>query len=205
MIESLKKFRILNVLEMESSEIADSMVKLVKDPVKITLWFEILRNPGITAKQLQKKLGMKGTTIYYHLQQLEENKLIDIHTKQVRNFIQKQYNISDEFMEEKESDSLKIMAKKYPKEVALFELYLMSSLINKQIQRLTRDQNEDLDISNQDSFGELLLIDEEIVNDIREKYDEIKKLIGAQSRNKSFQTLSMKASHGVIFGCYLLD
>jgi hypothetical protein len=190
---------------MESSEIADSMAKLVKDPVKITLWFEILRNPGITAKQLQKKLGMKGTTIYYHLQQLDEGRLIDIHTKQVRNFIQKQYFISDEFIKDKEADSLRIMAKKYPREVALFELYLMSSVINKQIQRLTRDEGRDSDISNQDFFGELFLIDEETVDDIREKYDEIKELIGAKSQNKSFQDLSMTASHGIIFGCYILD
>ena len=188
---------------METTEIADSMVKLVKDPVKITLWFEILRNPGITAKQLQKKLGMKGTAIYYHLQQLEENRLIVIHTKQVRNFIQKQYNISDKFIKDKESDSLKIMAEKYPQVIALFELYLMSSLINKQIQRLTRG-HKDLD-SYQDSFGELLLIDEETVDKIREKYDEIKKLIGIQSKNKSFQEITMNASHGVIFGCYILD
>ena len=190
---------------MVSSEIADSMVKLVKDPVKITLWFEILRNPDITAKQLQQKLGMKGTAIYYHLQQLEESKLIDIHIKRVRNFIQKQYSISDAFIKDKESDSLKIMAEKYPKEVRLFELYLMSSLINKQIQRLTRDPDKELPINNHDSFGEVLLIDEELVENIREKYDEIKQLLGAKSKNKSFQELSKKASHGVIFGCYVLD
>ena len=79
----------------------------------------------------------------------------------------------------------------------------MSSLINKQIHRLTRGY-KDLD-SNEDSFGELLLIDEETVHKIREKYDEIKKLIGTQSKSKSFQEMTMNASHGVIFGCYGLD
>ncbi len=190
---------------MKSNEIAESMVKLVNDPVKISLWFEILRYPGITAKQLQKRLRMKGTAIYYHLKQLEESRLIHIHTKQVRNFIQKEYKISNEFVEDKESGTLKIMAEKYPREVALFELYLMSSLINKQIQRLTKNQDEDLDIERRDSFGELLLIDEKIVGKIRGKYDEIRKLVKTQSKNASFQELSMKASHGVIIGCFGLD
>ena len=122
---------------MKTSEIAEGMVKLVNDPIKITLWFEILRNPGISAKKLQKKLRMKGTAIYYHLQQLEESKLIHIETKQVRNFIQKEYTISDEFVDDKESGAFKIFVKEYPKEVLLFELYLMSSMINKQIRHLT--------------------------------------------------------------------
>ncbi|MFX0052697.1 MAG: winged helix-turn-helix transcriptional regulator [Candidatus Hermodarchaeota archaeon] len=190
---------------MKSTEIADSMVKLVNNPVKISLWFEILRNPGITAKELQQKLRMKGTAIYYHLQQLEESRLIQIQTKQVRNFIQKEYHISEEFVEDKETGALKIMAEKYPREVALFELYLMASMINKQIQRLTKDQEEDLDIEREDSFGELLLIDERLVGKIREKYEEIKTLMRAQARDASFQELSQQASHGVIIGCYSLD
>ncbi|MFX0209385.1 MAG: winged helix-turn-helix transcriptional regulator [Candidatus Hodarchaeota archaeon] len=190
---------------MKSTEIAESMVKLVKDPVKISLWFEILRNPGITAKELQQKLRMKGTAIYYHLQQLEESRLIQIKTKQVRNFIQKEYHISEEFVEDKETGALKIMAEKYPREVVLFELYLMASMINKQIQRLTKNQEEDLDIERDDSFGELLLIDEQLVGKIREKYEEIKALMRAQAKDASFQELSQQASHGVIIGCFSLD
>jgi DNA-binding transcriptional ArsR family regulator len=190
---------------MKPTATIKSMVKLVNDPVKITLWFEILRNPGITARQLQKKLGMKGTTIYYHLQQLEGSRLIDITSKRVRNFIHKEYNISGEFIGDKESGALKVMAEKYPREVAIFELYLMVSIINRQIHRLIKNQDENKDLRKQDSFGEVLLIDEKIVGKIREKYHEIRMLIKEQSEDASFQELSMKASHGVIIGCFNLD
>lgn len=42
-----------------------------RDPMQVLILFKILRNPGITSKELKNELNFPGTKIYYYLDYLE--------------------------------------------------------------------------------------------------------------------------------------
>ena len=62
---------------MKSINFPALLLELVNEPVKINLWWIILRNPGITAKELKKRVNLEGNSIYYYLTQLEKLQLVD--------------------------------------------------------------------------------------------------------------------------------
>ena len=112
---------------MTKSSISHNVIKLVNDPLKIALWFEIQRNAGITAKELSEKLKLKGTNIYYHIKQLEKSNLIVSESKQVSNsnLLEKYYSINmDYFAVEEWKARFEIgKTERLWKEIILYNLY----------------------------------------------------------------------------------
>ena len=45
--------------------------RILADPVKILLLLKIIKNPGITSRQLKEELKLKGTKVYYYVREFE--------------------------------------------------------------------------------------------------------------------------------------
>ena len=120
---------------MESSDFLHSMISLIDEPVKLTIWWTILMNPKITTKELKKKIKIKGNSVYYYLNQMEQLKLIDSEVEDLpnSNLTQKRFSTSRDFLEAKSKGTLSDIFKNNHKEILLFEFLLMNSLLKQSI------------------------------------------------------------------------
>lgn len=133
---------------MGKSSISIDMLNLVNDPIKIGIWFDIMRSDGITAKAIAKKLNLKGTNIYYHLKHLEEKKLIISKTNIVEgtNLIEKTYRINKKIYgaEERTARSKFIDSPEKIRDAILFQLYHTAFMVGKQIMEVSSLSNKEL-------------------------------------------------------------
>ena len=133
---------------MPEDSISFNMINLASDPLRISIWFEIQRKPGITAKELMTRLKLEGTNIYYHLKKLEEGKLIVAETKPVpkSNLLEKFYSVNMEFFAPEEWKARRKIgeSRKYLKEIYLYTLYFNMFLINKLIIDVQEKSEEEI-------------------------------------------------------------
>ncbi|MHA1420125.1 MAG: winged helix-turn-helix domain-containing protein [Candidatus Heimdallarchaeaceae archaeon] len=133
---------------MGKSSISINMLNLVNDPIKIAIWFDIMRSDGITAKAIAKKLNLKGTNIYYHLKHLEEKKIILSKTNIVEgtNLIEKTYRINKKFYgaEEREVRHKFRDSPEKMRDAILFQLYQTAFMVGKQIMEVSKLSNEEV-------------------------------------------------------------
>ncbi len=116
--------------------------ELMINPTKIAIWTEIFRKPGITAKDLIKRLQYKKTKMYYNLGAMLEKGLIEaeiVHVKQA--LIQKKYRISKGF--EYLLKKPEVLMEK-PREFKLFSLFTIVALLQYEINKTLKVTNEDL-------------------------------------------------------------
>jgi hypothetical protein len=122
----------------EIQESVDLLMKLMLDPTRVAIWFEICRKPGIIASQLMKEINIKKTAMYYHLEKLEKNRIIGSETiKGV-----KHYNIIKNFFEIYGAGDEFIKGKK--KEFRLFSLLIVNSLVQREVKRVMNSSEEDI-------------------------------------------------------------
>lgn len=126
------------ITEKELEEILESLNKLVMDPTRVAIWFEILRKPGKTAKELMKIIKIQKTAMYYHLNILEENEILrgkvikkQKHYHILRNFFEL-YSIKDPLLKEKK------------REFNLFSLYALNAFVQRQINKMMTLTDEEL-------------------------------------------------------------
>ena len=165
---------------MNEDSISQKMINLASDPLRISIWFEIQRKSGITAKEISKKLQLKGTNIYYHLNMLEESKLIISESKMVlkTNLLEKYYSINMDFFT---SEEWKVRADigesgKQIKEIILYTLYLNIFLINKQIIDIQKKSNEEIQKNIEqyrNMVSKFIFLQKEDLSKVREKLEEL--------------------------------
>jgi len=119
-------------------ETLNLLQELMLDPTRVAIWFEILRSPSITAKELMNVIKIKKTAMYYHLDKLERNAVISAETAKG----QKHYKIIKNFFELYERSGEKLKGKK--KEFDLFSLLIVNSLVQREINRLTNSSEEEV-------------------------------------------------------------
>jgi hypothetical protein len=108
------------------------------DPTRVGIWFEIVRKPGITANELMTVIDIKKTAMYYHLTLLEEKKIVRvIKKKKVKHFFV-EINFFDLYEAGKE------LKEGYKREVDLFGLYVINSLVQREITRVSSMSEDDL-------------------------------------------------------------
>jgi predicted transcriptional regulator len=119
-------------------ETLNLLQELMLDPTRVTIWFEILRRPSITAKELMKVIKIKKTAMYYHLDKLERNVVISAETIKG----QKHYKIIKNFFEfyERSGEELRGMKKEFN----LFSLLIVNSLVQREINRLINSSEEEV-------------------------------------------------------------
>ena len=133
---------------MSKDSISLNMLTLASDPLRISIWFEIQRKAGITAKEIIQKLKLEGTNIYYHLNKLERSRLIVSESKPVpkSNLLEKYYSINMAFFAPEEWKARFDIgkSKKHLKDIILYNLYFNMFLINKQIIDVQEQTNEQI-------------------------------------------------------------
>lgn len=119
-------------------EALNLLQRLMLDPTRVAIWFEILRRPGITAKELMKIIKIKKTAMYYHLEKLERNAVIRTETTKG----QKHYRVIKNFFElyERSGEELKGVKKEFN----LFSLLIVNSLVQREINRLINSSEEEV-------------------------------------------------------------
>lgn len=112
--------------------------KVMIDPTRVGIWFEIVRKPGITAKELMKVIDIQKTAMYYHLVMLEEKKIVRVvMDKKVKHFF-----VEINFFELYEAS--KELQKDYRREFDLFGLYVINSLIQREITHINSMTEEEI-------------------------------------------------------------
>lgn len=117
-------------------ETIEKLHKLMMDPTRVAIWFEILRTPDITAKELMKVINIKKTAMYYHLSLLEEEKVIDFTLDGKEKNYHIKLNFFDLFMEKQSKQKVS------GKNIDLFFLFLINSFVQKEIIRVSNTAEE---------------------------------------------------------------
>ena len=135
------KTRTMNEQEKTYKNMQESfelLQKIMIDPTRVGIWFEIVRKPGVTAKDLMKVIDIQKTAMYYHLQILVEKKIVRVEIeKKVKHFF-----VVINFFELYEAS--KEIQKKYRREFDLFGLYVINSLIQREITRVSSCSDEEI-------------------------------------------------------------
>ena len=189
---------------MESSDFLHSMISLIDEPVKLTIWWTILMNPKITTKELKKKIKIKGNSVYYYLNQMEQLKLIDSQVEDLpnSNLTQKRFSISNDFLEAKSKGTLQEIFKDNHKEILLFEILLMNSLLKQSImdtKNLTEKEFTDNVEKNSVPFGELLLFTEEDIDKVKTFFKNIMEI--SSKTEIDYMNLPQGPVYGLVFAC----
>ena len=189
---------------MESSDFLHSMISLIDEPVKLTIWWTILMNPKITTKELKKKIKIKGNSVYYYLNQMEQLKLIDSQVEDLpnSNLTQKRFSISNDFLEAKSKGTLQEIFKDNQKEILLFEFLLMNSLLKHSImdtKNLTEKEFTDNVEKNSVPFGELLLFTEEDIDKVKTFFKNIMEI--SSKTEIDYMNLPQGPVYGLVFAC----
>ena len=101
------------------------------DPTRVAIWFEILRKPGITAKELMEIILIQKTAMYYHLKILEENAIITMKRQKGANH----YNILMNFFDLYQVDKNEFKGNE--REFSIFSLLIANSLMQREINQIT--------------------------------------------------------------------
>ena len=195
---------------MEHLDLSTWVRELINEPVKLTLWWTILRNPSITAKELKKKSKINSNSIYYYLNQLEKFHLIDSELENIpkSNLSQKKYSISKHFINSKKTGTLAKELQGQEREVQLFELLLMNSILLQTINNLesvTNSEYKEKSTAKKTPFGELLLFEQEQVEIVKKVFTELKKESENYIKENDFLNSVNNATHCLLFAFVPLE
>ncbi len=193
---------------MSKKSISIKMLDMVSDPIKIEIWDEIRRGVNLTAKELAKKLNLKKTNIYYHLNQLEESRLIvsENHILPGKNLLQKTYKINEETYSPKE---FKIRRELYEtqermREAFLFQYHIVVMHLNRKILQISKMTNEEVkELIKQDkhSLAKIRYIRDNDVALVRETFDSLVSTIFEKHReDTSPSEIWEDITHAMILG-----
>lgn len=172
---------------------------LADDPLLTNILFSILRNPGITAKELKKSFPkLKGTSIYYYLNTLNDKNFIIVESKQIinTNLIQKKYLINPDLFNEK---FVKDLRAGNDRNSTLMSLFLAQQFINNQIhQVLNMDDASFSEFAKQEQIKMIssFALEKSIPEAIVAKYNEIYPLLQNESTSKLGDTFGDRAQQG---------
>ncbi len=120
-----------NSKDLSTHEIFELIRKVMLDPTRVAIWFEVLRKPGITAKELMNVILIQKTAMYYHLKLLEERSIIKIKRSEGL----KHYYILLNFFDLFQVDKKEIEGKE--REFRIFSLLIANSLMQREINQLS--------------------------------------------------------------------
>ncbi len=193
---------------MSKKSITINMLDLVSDPIKIEIWDEIQRGVNLTAKELTKKLNLKKTNIYYHLNHLEESRLIvsENHILPGKNLLQKTYKINEEIYSPKEFEVRRELyeTQERVREAFLFQYYIVVMHLNRKILQIFEMTNEEVkELIEQDkhSYAKIHYIRDKDLALVRETFDGLVSSIIEKHREDTSPTeIWEDITHAMILG-----
>ena len=208
LLQRLEKFHRIKGGTMSKKSISIKMLDMVSDPIKIEIWDEIRRGVNLTAKELAKKLNLKKTNIYYHLNQLEESRLIvaENHILPGKNLLQKTYKINEETYSPKEFKVRRELVENLDRmrDAALFQYYLVAMHLNRTILQISEMTNEEVKESikqDKHSRAKILYVRESDVALVKETFDGLVDAIIEKHRKDTSPTeIWEDITHAMILG-----
>ncbi|OLS16709.1 MAG: hypothetical protein HeimC3_52190 [Candidatus Heimdallarchaeota archaeon LC_3] len=126
--------------------VTDSDLKQVKKLLEILsnstsayIFVEILRHPEITAHELKKRLKIKGSKIYFHLNRLKDTRIIEEtgNIEQLPNQLSRnKFSITKWLESQIKEGILCSTTRKHLRYIYLFHLHLSNAIIQNQIKNL---------------------------------------------------------------------
>ncbi|MFX1250864.1 MAG: winged helix-turn-helix transcriptional regulator [Promethearchaeota archaeon] len=186
------------------------IVNLTSDPIKLGIILEIIRNPDVTTNELKKRLNIPGSRIYYFLNQLVDNGIIEESgTEQLtKTLSRRKFRISNWF--ERGINSLRYDEEEgHSKVVHLFQLHFAIAILNQQVRTLEKIPDSEFDTY----FRKLDLpdlefyfLDENTLSILKSKHKEVSTQMSSMQENgrKTIDFLK-KSSYISLFGIYLIE
>ncbi len=191
---------------MKEIAVSLNLIDLVNDPIKISIWQEIFNNEGITAKELKKRLVLEGTSIYYHLNYLEENKLILSETHMIpnSNLSQKTYRINKELYSLNEKTKRKEIADSFDraKDILLLKTHMIISHFQQQVRILSKTTNEEIKkLIEKDSIfiNDIIYVQDKDLLEIVDKVNEVKSIMNRIRKSIHPEEYSKNATNIIVF------
>lgn len=184
---------------------------MMSDPNKLAIILELLRKPGATSAEIKKKLSMPGSRIYYYLNQLTDNKIIEEfetekltdHLSRRKFRITKWFNdvfiqLDEEFHKQ---GNLKISF--------LFQLQIMIAILTQQLRSLEKIPENEFDdyISSLNiPYQQFFFIDKESLPTVNSKHKEIQDLLfKSHEKHETMIDIIRNSTHLAIFGAFSMD
>lgn len=121
-MENQKSPKQVSKLEKFLKAIEDS----IEGTTRIAIFFIILREKEVTVDQLRTVLNIKGNTIYYHLNKLEDVGILSMKREPVTgtNLSRKIFYINPQFFQLKKEPEWKVLVENKPRLAFLAEMYI---------------------------------------------------------------------------------
>ncbi len=166
-----------------------------------------MRNEGINAKQLTKKINLKGTNIYYHLKHLEKQNLIISKKHEVpgTNLFERIYTINKIFYSNDEANLRSGFANSPEKirDSILFQLYLTAFAVGRQIIEIRNMSNQEI-MEKMDKillpFAKLLFINNQDLNEATDILDNLIRTLEYLKKDKDQAEYERNADYGIFLG-----
>jgi hypothetical protein len=188
----------------------NNIVANLKDPIRGYIFIEVLRNPEITANELKHRMKLKGSKIYFHINKLVENNILEytgveeVEYKS-QSLSRKKIKLKDWIFNELVMSNQAELPDDLIKTVYLLQLSLSIAVLNQQIRDLEQVSGETFVESIKN--GEIPLsvfsfVDREIVDQISNKITELVNTCNQKYIGKPMIEVMKECSYGVISGLF---
>lgn len=169
---------------VEYEKIAKLLQTTMLDPTRVAIWFEILRQPKITAYELMKKIPIKKTAMYYHLNLLEEKEIIKGEVVKKQKYFQAQKNFFELFLASKE------LLKENQREMDIFTLLVMNSFTQRELKKLMSMSSEEYELRKYPlPYSGLWFTDRDKLEQVKEEYKKFYNKIQELDRDQGSETI----------------
>ena len=185
--------------------------RMKSDPNKLSIVLELLRNPGATSAEIKKKLNMPGSRIYYYLNQLTENKIIeDFETEKITNYLsRRKFRITEWFSQIFIQLDEEFHKKGNLKMFFLFQLQIIIAILTQQqrsLENIPENEFDDYITSLNIPYQQFFFIDRDSLSTVNSKHKEVKDLLfKSHEKHSTMIDIIKNSSHSAIFGAYSLD
>ncbi|MHA2098540.1 MAG: winged helix-turn-helix domain-containing protein [Candidatus Kariarchaeaceae archaeon] len=190
-------------------EETETILDMMNDPIKFNIMFELLRNPNSSPLELKKKLGIKGSRIYYYLNPLREMGIVkESETEEVTSHLSRsKFKVSSKF-----NKALSLMRHDqrvgHRKVFHTFQLNFAISLLQKELRLLENLEEEEfndhidqLDLPHRQFF----FVNKDTLGDVKKQHAKIQQILNDDQEIQGGLIKTMERSEYVsLFGIYLL-
>ncbi len=184
---------------------------MMSDPNKLAIILELLRKPGATSAEIKRKINMPGSRIYYYLNQLTDNNIIEeFETEKLTDHLsRRKFRITkwfnDIFIQLDEEfhkpGSLKISF--------LFQLQVMIAVLTQQLRSLEKipeNKFEEYISTLNIPYQQFFFIDKASLSAVNSKHKEIMELLfRSHEKHNTMIDIIRNSTHLAIFGAFSMD
>ena len=191
-----------------SLEQVEKIFELMNNTTSVYLFLEILRNPGITAHRLKKRLNLMGSKIYFHLNRLKEsNAILELEeVEELPNQLSRaKYDLTPWCYEQLTSGVFSKPTKENLKIYTLFQLHLGVAFLQQQIKKINQLSSKEFLNYNSTSLDLMPItivnfVDKEVAKSLKEGIDRALEFCMTKYSNMSLSEIMKACNYGVVTG-----